>query len=106
MTFAFALVVLAVFAIWELRSDHPMLDVTFFENPRFTAANISIVLVFFALFGSLFFLTQYLQFVLGYTPLQAGLRVAPHRARPDGVRAARRAVRHPVREQGARRVRA
>ena len=76
-TFAFALIVLAVFAIWELRSDHPMLDVTFFENPRFTAANISIVLVFFALFGSLFFLTQYLQFVLGYTPLQAGLRVAP-----------------------------
>jgi MFS family permease len=54
-----------------------MLDVTFFENPRFTAANISIVLVFFALFGSLFFLTQYLQFVLGYTPLQAGIRVAP-----------------------------
>jgi EmrB/QacA subfamily drug resistance transporter len=77
VTFGFALVVLAVFAIWELRSDHPMLDVTFFENPRFTAANISIVLVFFALFGSLFFLTQYLQFVLGYTPLQAGLRVAP-----------------------------
>jgi len=77
VTFAFALVVLAVFAIWELRSDHPMLDVTFFENPRFTAANISIVLVFFALFGSLFFLTQYLQFVLGYTPLQAGIRVAP-----------------------------
>jgi EmrB/QacA subfamily drug resistance transporter len=77
VTFAFALIVLTGFAIWELRSDHPMLDVTFFENPRFTAANISIVLVFFALFGSLFFLTQYLQFVLGYSPLQAGLRVAP-----------------------------
>ncbi|MFL5736762.1 MAG: MFS transporter [Actinomycetota bacterium] len=77
VTFAFSLIVLGAFAIWELRSDHPMLDVTFFENPRFTAANISIVLVFFALFGSLFFLTQYLQFVLGYSPLQAGLRVAP-----------------------------
>ena len=76
-TFAIAAVVLAAFAVWELRSDHPMLDVTFFENPRFTAANISIVLVFFALFGSLFFLTQYLQFVLGYTALQAGVRVAP-----------------------------
>ena len=61
-----ASLVLAAFAVWELRSDHPMLDVTFFENPRFTAANVSIVLVFFALFGSLFFLTQYLQFVLGY----------------------------------------
>jgi EmrB/QacA subfamily drug resistance transporter len=76
-TFAFAAVVLVLFAVWELRSDHPMLDVTFFENPRFTAANISIVLVFFALFGSLFFLTQYLQFVLGYSALQAGIRVAP-----------------------------
>ena len=54
-----------------------MLNVRFFENPRFTAANISVTLVFFALFGSLFFLTQYLQFVLGYSALQAGLRVAP-----------------------------
>ena len=76
-TLGFSVVVLVAFAIWELRSDHPMLDVTFFENPRFTAANISIVLVFFALFGSLFFLTQYLQFVLGYDALQAGIRVAP-----------------------------
>ena len=76
-TFAIAAVLLVVFVVWELRSDHPMLNVEFFENPRFTAANISIVLVFFALFGSLFFLTQYLQFVLGYTPLQAGIRVAP-----------------------------
>ena len=77
VTLGFSVVVLVAFAIWELRSDHPMLDVTFFENARFTAANISIVLVFFALFGSLFFLTQYLQFVLGYDALQAGIRVAP-----------------------------
>ena len=71
-TFAFTAVVLVAFAVWELRSDHPMLDVTFFENPRFTAANVSITLVFFALFGSLFFLTQYLQFVLGYTRAGGG----------------------------------
>jgi EmrB/QacA subfamily drug resistance transporter len=76
-TFAVAAVVLIGFVAWELRSDHPMLNVEFFENPRFTAANVSIVLVFFALFGSLFFLTQYLQFVLGYSALQAGIRVAP-----------------------------
>jgi Na+/melibiose symporter-like transporter len=63
--------------LWELHSDHPMLNVQFFKNPRFTAANMSITLVFFALFGSIFFLTQYLQFVLGYTALQAGLRLAP-----------------------------
>jgi EmrB/QacA subfamily drug resistance transporter len=77
LTLGFALLVLAAFAVWEFRSDHPMLDVTFFENRRFTAANISIVMVFFALFGSLFFLTQYLQFVLGYTALEAGIRIAP-----------------------------
>jgi EmrB/QacA subfamily drug resistance transporter len=72
-----AVVVLTAFVVWELRSDHPMLNVHFFSNPRFTAANVSITLTFFAMFGSLFFLTQYLQFVLGYSALQAGLRVAP-----------------------------
>jgi EmrB/QacA subfamily drug resistance transporter len=71
------LVVLALFVMWELWSDHPMLNVRFFENPRFSAANIAVTLVFFALFGSLFFQPQYLQFVLGYSPLEAGLRVAP-----------------------------
>ena len=74
---AVAAVVLTSFVLWELHSDHPMLNVQFFKNPRFTAANMSITLVFFALFGSIFFLTQYLQFVLGYSALQAGLRLAP-----------------------------
>jgi len=72
-----AAVVLSLFVVWELRSDHPMLNVGFFRNPRFTAASMSITLVFFALFGSIFFLTQYLQFVLGYSALQAGIRLAP-----------------------------
>jgi EmrB/QacA subfamily drug resistance transporter len=75
--FAVAVAVLAAFVWWELHTDHPMLNVRFFENPRFTAANLSITLVFFAMFGSLFFVTQYLQFILGYTPLQAGMRTAP-----------------------------
>jgi EmrB/QacA subfamily drug resistance transporter len=75
--FAAAAVLLAAFVWWELHTDHPMLNVRFFENRRFTAANVSITLVFFALFGSLFFLTQYMQFILRYTPLQAGLRTAP-----------------------------
>jgi EmrB/QacA subfamily drug resistance transporter len=77
VSFTVAAIVLAAFVVWERRSDHPMLNLEFFKNPRFTAANISITLVFFALFGSLFFLTQYLQFVLGYSALQAGYRVAP-----------------------------
>lgn len=72
-----AAVLLTVFILWELRSEHPLLQMSFFKNPRFSAANVSISLVFFALFGSIFIITQYLQFVLGYTPLQAGVRVIP-----------------------------
>ncbi|HMC05061.1 MAG TPA: MFS transporter, partial [Actinomycetota bacterium] len=74
---AFAVVVIGSFVAWELHTDHPMLKIQFFRNPRFTAASVGIMLVFFALFGSFFFITQELQFILGYTPLQAGLRLAP-----------------------------
>lgn len=75
--FALAAVLLGSFVAWELHTDHPMLDVHFFANPRFTAASMAVTMVFFALFGSMFLQTQYLQFVLGYTALQAGLRVGP-----------------------------
>src|SRR2546422_5796606 len=75
--FAMAVVVIGAFVAWELHTDHPMLKIQFFRNPRFTAASVGIMLVFFALFGSFFFITQELQFILGYTPLQAGLRLAP-----------------------------
>ena len=71
------IVVVAVFVGWELRSDHPMLDVRFFENPRFTAASLAVTLIFFAMTGLLFFLTQYLQSVLGYSTLRAGLALIP-----------------------------
>jgi EmrB/QacA subfamily drug resistance transporter len=77
IAFVLAAVLLTSFAFWELRSTHPMLDVRFFKNPRFSAASLAVAFVFFAMFGSLYFLSQYLQFVLGYTPLQTGLRVAP-----------------------------
>lgn len=75
--FAVGAVLMALFIAWERHSDHPMLDVGFFANPRFTAASTAVTLVFFALFGSMFLQTQYLQFVLGYTALQAGIRVGP-----------------------------
>ncbi len=68
------LLVVAGFVGWELHSDHPMLDVRFFKNRRFTAANAAITMVYFALFGSMFVITQYLQNVLGYSAFQAGLR--------------------------------
>jgi EmrB/QacA subfamily drug resistance transporter len=70
-------VLLAAFVGWELRSSHPMFRMDFFANPRFSAASISVSLIFFALFGAMFLLTQYLQSVLGYSPLEAGLRLAP-----------------------------
>ena len=71
------LAMLVVFAVWEAKSDHPMLDVTFFKKARFTAAAGAITLVFFSMFGSLFLLTQYFQFVLGYSPLETGIRMIP-----------------------------
>ncbi|MCU1378153.1 MAG: transporter [Acidimicrobiales bacterium] len=72
-----ALLVLGAFAAWELHSDHPMLDLQFFANPRFTVASLSITMAFFAMSGTLFLLTQLLQFVLGYGALAAGYRMAP-----------------------------
>jgi EmrB/QacA subfamily drug resistance transporter len=69
--------VLGLFLLWEARSDHPMLDVRFFENARFTAASLGIMMVFFAMFGATFLLTQYFQFVLGYTPFETGIRFLP-----------------------------
>jgi hypothetical protein len=75
--FGVAAVLAVAFIWWERRVEHPMLRMEFFRNPRFSAASGAITMVFFALFGSVFLLTQHLQFVLGYTPLQAGLRILP-----------------------------
>jgi len=69
--------VLAAFVVWELHTTHPMLQLRLFRNRRFSAASATIALAFFALFGALFFLTQYLQLVLGYTAFQAGARTVP-----------------------------
>jgi predicted MFS family arabinose efflux permease len=75
--FAVGAVLLVSFIVLELRSDHPMLDVRFFKNPRFSGASFAIALVFFAMFGVSFLLTQYLQFVLHYSALKAGLGFIP-----------------------------
>ncbi|MCZ0988236.1 MFS transporter [Streptomyces diastatochromogenes] len=76
-TAALAVVVLAGFAYWESRVDEPMLDLHFFRDRRFTGAVAGAVLITFGMGGALFLLTQHLQFVLGYGPLEAGLRTAP-----------------------------
>lgn len=74
---AAGIILLGGFVAWELRSDHPMLDVRFFANRRFSAANVAITLVFFAMFGQMFLGTQYLQTVLGFSALEAGVRMLP-----------------------------
>ncbi len=74
---AAAAATLAAFVAWERHTPHPMLDVNLFRNPRFSAASGAITLCFFAMFGAIFFLTQYLQLVLGYSALEAGIRVLP-----------------------------
>jgi EmrB/QacA subfamily drug resistance transporter len=76
-SFGLAIVLLGAFLVWERTTDHPMLDIRFFKNPRFSAASTGITMTFFALFGATFLLTQYMQFVLGYTPLEAGIRLLP-----------------------------
>jgi EmrB/QacA subfamily drug resistance transporter len=86
---------LAAFAIWEKRSPHPMLPLPLFRDPAFAGAAAAIMLLFFALTGGVFLLTQIYQFVLGYSPLAAGLRTLPSAvtlaaASPLGPRIARR----------------
>jgi EmrB/QacA subfamily drug resistance transporter len=75
--FAIAAVLLASFAWWELHSTHPMLNLQFFKNPRFSAASMGIMFIFFAMFGATFLLTQYLQVVMRFSPLQAGSALLP-----------------------------
>jgi EmrB/QacA subfamily drug resistance transporter len=67
----------AAFLFWERSYSSPMLDLKFFKNPRFSAASAAIMLVFLALFGTIFVLTQYLQSVLGYSTIKAGSILIP-----------------------------
>jgi EmrB/QacA subfamily drug resistance transporter len=78
--FAIGAVILIVFFVWELHTPSPMLDMHFFENPRFSAASGAITITFFAMFGSLFLLTQYLQLVLGFSTVEAGAVLLPQAA--------------------------
>jgi EmrB/QacA subfamily drug resistance transporter len=77
LAFTTAAALVGLFVIWERTTPDPMLDVRFFANPRFSAASATVTLTQFALFGSTFLLTQYFQFVLGYSPLKAGLMMTP-----------------------------
>ena len=78
--FAVGVALLVAFLAWELNYSSPMLDLHFFENPRFSAASSAITITFFAMFGTLFLMTQYLQLVLGYSTVKAGAILLPQAA--------------------------
>ena len=77
VTGTLGLLLLVGFVLYERRIANPLLDVTLFANPRFSAASIAIASAFFGLFGFIFLITQYMQLVLGYSPLAAGVRTVP-----------------------------
>ncbi|MFI5674805.1 MFS transporter [Streptomyces cellulosae] len=68
---------LALFVVWELRHPRPLVDVRRFADRRFAGSNLAVALFFLAVFGAFYYLTQHLQFVLGYSALQTGLRMLP-----------------------------
>ena len=75
--FAVTIVFGALFVWYEKRQVQPMVDLNLFKNARISAAAGSIGIAFMAMLGMMFLLTQYLQFVQGYSPLETGYRLVP-----------------------------
>ena len=75
--FATAILTGALFLLWERRTPQPMLDLSLFRNRRFSVASGGMTLIFFAMFGMFFLMTQYFQLVLGYGTLKAGVAQVP-----------------------------
>jgi EmrB/QacA subfamily drug resistance transporter len=75
--FGLAAALFAAFIEWERRARAPMLDIHLFRIPRFTAASGSVTVAFFSLFGFIFLMTQYFQFIKGYGPLSTGVHLLP-----------------------------
>src|SRR5579859_2484161 len=75
--FAGSAVLLIGFIVSERRASAPMLDVRLFTNMRFSAASASVTISFFTLFGFIFVITQFFQFIRGYSALSAGVRLLP-----------------------------
>jgi EmrB/QacA subfamily drug resistance transporter len=75
--FALAVGLFGAFIDREVHTPEPMLDINLFRIPRFTAASGSVTVAFFSLFGFIFLMTQYFQFIKGYGPLSAGVHLLP-----------------------------
>ena len=79
---AAAVVLTAAFVAWERRVRTPLLPLSFYRRPAFVLSNIVSLAFYFGVFGSIFFLSQYFQDSLGYSPLAAGIRTLPWSAMP------------------------
>ncbi len=75
--FTAAVILLCAFAFRELHTTHPLLPLRFFRNMSFAGANMALTLVAFTMFGCVFLLSQFLQTVQGYGPLESGVRLLP-----------------------------
>ncbi|MEV6056817.1 DHA2 family efflux MFS transporter permease subunit [Streptomyces sp. NPDC052107] len=75
--FAGAALLLVGFIAGERRTDQPMLDVRLFKDMRFSAASAAVTIAFFTLFGFIFLMTQFFQFVRAYSPLSTGVHLLP-----------------------------
>ncbi|BBX40005.1 DHA2 family efflux MFS transporter permease subunit [Mycobacterium simiae] len=75
--FSTAAALLAGFAWVEQRSSHPMLDVAVFANRRFSGGSLAVTAGFLTLFGFIFVITQYFQFIKEYSPFDSGVRLLP-----------------------------
>jgi EmrB/QacA subfamily drug resistance transporter len=75
--FAGSAVLLGAFVLGERRTAYPMLDVRLFANMRFSAASAAVTIGFFTLFGFIFLMTQFFQFVRTYSPLSTGVHLLP-----------------------------
>lgn len=74
-----AAAILIVLFVWvELRREHPLLQVGYFRNPRFSAASATTAMAFFGLFGFIFMITLYFQLILGWDALKAGVATLPY----------------------------
>jgi EmrB/QacA subfamily drug resistance transporter len=76
-TLAAAVALLVLFLRWERRAPAPLIPPRFYRVPAFMISNFVALTMYFGVFGSIFFLAQYLQWPLGYSPLAAGIRTLP-----------------------------
>jgi len=80
--FGAAALLLVLFILWERRATHPLLPLRFYRIPNFVLSNAVSLAMYFGVFGSIYFLVQYLQGPLEYSALDAGVRTLPWTAMP------------------------